>query len=147
MGPKEPTPQTEHGNNPDSNNRIIQRLRRNRIRRRETENNGDEPDPRHGDESYGLGELAEIKRPFAGPKGGGVDEPNKNGDAVGYVEPDCCDGGCRCEGDGGAEGGEREAEAEKGGEPDGADGGTEAVVYFVEEVRLFRGVSVPVLWI
>lgn len=62
-----------------------------------------------------------------------VNEPDEDGNAIGDVKSDCSNGGGSGEGDGGAEGWEGEAEGEGCCEPDGADGGAEAVVDLVEE--------------
>jgi len=136
MRPKDPTPQTENRNNAHRHNCIIQCLTRNRIRRRQTKDNRDETNPSHGDESNRTTRETEIEGSFSCVEFSEIDEPDEDGYSVGDVQADSGDGGCGCEGDGGTEGGEGEAESEEGGEPDGADGGAEAVVYFVEEVWL-----------
>ena len=68
-----------------------------------------------------------------------VDQANEDRDAVGYVQSNCSDGCCGCEGNRRAERGEGEAEGEEGGKPDGTDWGAEAIIDFVEEIWLDHG--------
>jgi hypothetical protein len=117
-----------------------------RIRCWKAENNCDEANPSNRYKSDGARKKTEIEGSFAGVEVLGVDQANEDGDAVGDVEADCGDGGSCCESYCGAKRGEGETECEKGSKPDGADGGTESVVDFVEEVGL-GNVSIPIFFI
>ncbi len=136
MGPQHPASEREDCNDADCHNSIVQGLASNGVCGWEAENDRDESDPAHGNESYRTGEQSEVKGPFSSAEVPGVDKANQNWDSVGDVETDCCNGGGGCEGNGASEGGEGEAEGEKGSEPYGADGRLELVVDFVEEMGL-----------
>lgn len=136
MSPQHPARQGENCNNPHSNNSVIQRLAANRIQSRQAENDTDEANPCHRNKGYGSGKHAQVERPLSRVELAGIDEPDEDRDSVRDVEPNCCDAGCGSKGDRASERGQRKTEGEEGGEPDGADGGAELVVDFVEEVWL-----------
>lgn len=99
MGPRHPSCERKDSNNTDRHNSVVQSLARDRIGSWEAENDGDEADPTNGDQRYGAGEHAQVERPFSGVEFAEIDEADEDGDPVGDVEADCCDGCGGCEGD------------------------------------------------
>jgi len=95
-----PRPKRPHRHNPHSNRGIIQRLTRNRIHIRQTEDYRDEPDPQTRDQRHWSREDAEIE--------GALfeilvpDKADQDWQAIGDVEGDGGDAGGGCEGYGGA---------------------------------------------
>jgi hypothetical protein len=136
VSPKHPTSKGENRDNSHRNNSIIKCLAGNRIQSRQAENDSDEANPGHRYESNGTGQQAKVERPLSRIEVPGVDEPDENGNSVRDVQSNRGDRSCRPEGYGASEGRQRETEGEEGGKPDGADGGAEPVVDFVEEVWL-----------
>lgn len=110
---------------------VVERLVGDGVGRGQAEDDADEADPEHGHDGHRLGQGSEPER--TAPEVGWVEEPNEDGDAVGNVQADGGDGGCGREGHRRAERGKSEAEGERGGEPDGANGRLEPGVDIVEK--------------
>lgn len=118
--PQEPTPRGEDADDTQGDGGVVQCLDLDGIDGWQTESDGDEGDPERGYQSDRVGGTAEFER--AAVEVLGIGEGHGDGDAVGYVEGYCGDGGGAVEGDLGAESLEGEEEGAGGAEDDGADG-------------------------
>ena len=132
-GPQQPRAEGEDTHHTQSHGCVVERLRRDRVFRRQTEHDGDEGDPEASDDGEWLGRGAEVEG--SAFEVAGVDDAHGDGDAVGEVEADCGDGSRAVECDGGAERGEGEEEGTAGAKEDRTDWGVKAPVDDVEPVR------------
>ena len=117
--PQEPRAKGKGAHDRQRDGRIIERLRRGRVHRRQAKHDGDERDPETSDDGERFGRGAEVER--SAFEVAGIDEAHGDGDAVGDVEADRGDGGRAVERKGRAEGREREEERAAGAEEDRSD--------------------------
>lgn len=121
--PSEPLPRTDdpesetvRDDDTHSDDGVVERLRIDGVLLGEDERDGDEADPEHRRGRDGQRERAEVERPADEARR--VDDAERDRDAVRDVQADRRDARRRGEGDGAAEAGQAQDEAERAGEPD-----------------------------